>query len=79
MTGVAGFSVSPEAGFRMSFDTGYLAWLFVVGGLPIVALTTGLRVRTLAATLAENWRTGLLVGACATGSYSLVSRPARWA
>jgi drug/metabolite transporter (DMT)-like permease len=70
---VAAYLMADGLGVRRSgAPSGYLAWLFVVGGLPIVALTTGLRVRTLATTLAENWRTGLLVGACATGSYSLV-------
>ena len=34
MTGVAGFSVSPEAGFRMSFDTYDALLLAGVEGAP---------------------------------------------
>jgi uncharacterized membrane protein len=57
---------------RSGAPSGYLAWLFVIGGLPIVTLTTGLRVKALRTALATNWRTGIAVGALATASYSLV-------
>ncbi len=61
------------AGVRLSGNTlAYIAWLFALDCLPLLAITLVLRRSTIGQTLRGQWRTGVLGGMLALGAYGLV-------
>ena len=72
-TMIAGYTVCDGLGGRAAVSvTGYIAWLFVIDGLPIVVVAAVLRRQALVATFRAHALTGTLGGAFSIGAYGLV-------
>lgn len=70
---IALYSVIDGLGARSADDiAGYIAYLFLIDGLPFGLMVFYLRRRTLAAALKENWKTGTLSGLMSYPAYALV-------
>ena len=70
---IAAYTVTDGLGVRRSgTDLGYVAWLFLLGGLPIPLYTLATRRRRLAAGLADRLGVGVVAGALSLAAYGLV-------
>ncbi len=70
---ISAYTVIDGLGVRAAGDVpSYVAWLFLVDGLPFVAVATALRGRAAFAAWRTSWRAGILSGALAASGYGLV-------
>jgi drug/metabolite transporter (DMT)-like permease len=70
---ISAYTVIDGLGVRAAGDVpSYVAWLFLVDGLPFVAVATAVRGRAAFAAWRTSWRAGLLSGALAVSGYGLV-------
>jgi drug/metabolite transporter (DMT)-like permease len=75
LTGVtiAAYTVADGFGSRASGNVlGYIAWLFLLSGLPLLLYAVVVRGRALISGLRGSWRVGVLSGVFATSAYGLV-------
>ena len=70
---IAGYTLVDGTGVRLSGNTlAYIAWLFALDCLPLLAITLVLRRSAIGQTLRGQWRTGVLGGMLALSAYGLV-------
>ena len=70
---ISAYTVIDGLGVRAAGDVpSYVAWLFLVDGLPFVAVATALRGRAAFAAWRTSWRAGLLSAVLAVSGYGLV-------
>jgi drug/metabolite transporter (DMT)-like permease len=70
---IAAYTVTDGLGVRRSgTDVGYVAWLFLLGGLPIPLYTAATQPRRLAAGVRDRLGVGLVAGALSLAAYGLV-------
>ena len=70
---IGGYTLVDGTGARVSGNApAYIAWLFALDCLPLMAVALLLRRRTAGAVLKAQWRTGALGGALALGAYGTV-------
>ena len=70
---IAAYTVTDGLGVRRSgTDVGYVAWLFLLGGLPIPLYTAATRPRRLAAGVRGRLGVGVVAGALSLAAYGLV-------
>ncbi len=70
---IGGYTLVDGTGARLSGNApAYIAWLFALDCLPLMAVALLLRWRTAGAVLKAQWRTGALGGALALGAYGTV-------
>ncbi len=67
---IAGYTLLDGQGARIAGNAhAYVAWLFVLDGIPLLAYFTLRNARMLSATLTGNWRQGSLAGLASLGAY----------
>lgn len=70
---ISAYTVIDGLGVRAAGDVpSYVAWLFLVDGLPFVAVATAVRGRAAFAAWRTSWRAGLLSAVLAVSGYGLV-------
>jgi uncharacterized membrane protein len=70
---IGAYTLLDGTGARVSGNApAYIAWLFALDCLPLIAVTLLLRRRATGAVLKAQWRTGALGGALALGAYGTV-------
>jgi drug/metabolite transporter (DMT)-like permease len=70
---IAGYTLVDGTGVRLSGNAlAYIAWLFALDCLPLLAITLVLRRGAIGQTLRGQWRTGVLGGMLALSAYGLV-------
>ena len=70
---IAGYTVADGLGVRLSgAPLGYICWLFVLDGLPLVLYALAVRRGRIGAYLRAHWKPGLLGGLMAGLAYGLV-------
>jgi drug/metabolite transporter (DMT)-like permease len=70
---IAAYTITDGIGVRRSgTDLGYVAWLFLLGGLPIPLYTLATRRRRLAARVRGRLGVGVAAGALSLAAYGLV-------
>jgi phosphonate utilization associated putative membrane protein len=70
---IASYTLVDGAGARLSGSpAGYGAWMFLLQGLPFVALVIALRKRAALDYARRNWRRGLGGGLCVISAYGIV-------
>lgn len=70
---IAAYTLADGMGVRRAGHAlGYIVWLMLLDGFPIVLFTTWLRRRHLIAVLERNWRTGCTSGVLQFAAYGLV-------
>ena len=70
---IASYTLTDGMGVRRAGDVlGYIVWLAMLDGLPIVCFTVYVRRRHLVAVLTSNWRAGCSTGVLQLGAYALV-------
>ncbi len=69
---IAGYMVTDGLGVRRAgTELGYIAWLFLMTGLPITAITLARRRHEAARSLRRYWRSGLAGGLLQLAAYGL--------
>ena len=70
---IAGYTVIDGIGVRSAGSaSGYIAWLFLIDGLPLAVFAAARRGRELTFILAREWRKSLFGGALSILAYGLV-------
>jgi drug/metabolite transporter (DMT)-like permease len=70
---IGGYTLVDGSGARVSGNApAYIAWLFTLDCLPLVAVALLLRRGRIGSTLSAQWRTGAVGGALALSAYGLV-------
>jgi len=70
---IAAYTITDGLGVRRSgTDLGYVAWLFLLGGLPIPLYTVAVHRRRLATRVRDRLGVGVVAGALSLGAYGLV-------
>ncbi len=70
---IAGYTLVDGIGVRLSNNAlAYIAWLFALDCLPLLAVAAVCRRGSLTRALGEQWRTAILGGILAIGAYGLV-------
>ena len=70
---IAAYTLVDGTGVRLSGNTlGYIAWLFALDCLPLLAITLVLRRSTMGQTLRGQWRTSVLGGLLSLSAYGVV-------
>ncbi len=70
---IAGYTILDGLGGRLSGNViGYIAWLFLLDGIPLILVTAWLRWRELKQSLRRHWKPGAIGGGFAMTAYGLV-------
>ncbi len=70
---IAAYTLADGMGVRRAGHAlGYIVWLMILDGFPIIFFTLRVRRRQLVAALAQNWRTGCSSGVLQFAAYALV-------
>jgi drug/metabolite transporter (DMT)-like permease len=70
---IASYTLADGMGVRRAGDAlGYIVWLMILDGLPIVSFTAYARRHQLVAAITGNWRAGCTSGVLQFGAYALV-------
>ncbi len=67
------YTVADGLGGRASANVlGYIVWLFIIDGMPLLLFTAAVKGRDFGAALRETWKPGLFGGVIAFASYGMV-------